>query len=84
VHPPAAQDVTELHRSTVADDRQAFFVRSSSLALGMFCAVFVVADFVVGLAAAVASVVLLLVLVAVTWYLLPLERSRDPRIHETE
>jgi hypothetical protein len=50
----------------------------------MFCAVFVVEGFVVGLAAAAASVVLLLALVAVTCYLLPLERGRDPRVRDTE
>jgi hypothetical protein len=61
-----------------------FLAGTGCLALGMLCAVFVVADFVVGLAAAAVSVILLLALVAVTWYLLPLERSRDPRIRETE
>jgi Family of unknown function (DUF6328) len=61
-----------------------FLAGTASLALGMLCAIFVVADFVVGIAAAVFSVILLVALVAVTWYLLPLERARDPRIRETE
>jgi hypothetical protein len=61
-----------------------FLAGTAALALGMLCAVFLAADFVVGLAAAVVAVVLLLALVAVTWYLLPVERARDPRIRETE
>jgi hypothetical protein len=61
-----------------------FLAGTASLALGMLCAVFVVADFVVGLAAAIVSVLVLMALVAVTWYLLPLERGRDPRIRATE
>jgi len=61
-----------------------FLAGTASLALGMLCAVFVVAEFVVGLAAAVVSVIVLVALVAVTWYLLPLERGRDPQIRHTE
>jgi predicted membrane channel-forming protein YqfA (hemolysin III family) len=61
-----------------------FLVGTAALALGMLCAVFVVADFVIGLTAAVVSVILLLALVAVTWYVLPLERAKDPRIRDTE
>ena len=61
-----------------------FLAGTACLALGMLCAVFVVADFVVGLAAAAVSVLILLVLVTVTWYLLPLERGRDPRIRQAE
>src|SRR5262249_28654429 len=56
-----------------------FLIGAACLALGMLCAVFVVADFVIGLAAAVVSVIALSAIVAVTWYLLPLERGRDPR-----
>ena len=61
-----------------------FLAGTASLALGMLCAVFVVADFLIDLAAAVVSVIVLLALVAVTWYLLPLERARDPRIRQSE
>ena len=61
-----------------------FLAGTGSLALGMVCAVFVVAEFVVGLAAAIVSALVLLVLVASTWYLLPLERGRDPRVRHTE
>jgi hypothetical protein len=50
----------------------------------MLCAVFVVADFLFSLVAAIGAVILLLVLVAVTWYLVPLERGRDPRVRHTE
>jgi hypothetical protein len=61
-----------------------FLAGTAALALGMLCAVFVAADFVVGLVAAVVAVIVLLVLVAATWYVLPLERAGDPRIRETE
>jgi hypothetical protein len=61
-----------------------FLAGTAALALGMLCALFVVADFLIGLAAAVVSVIALFALVALTWYLLPLERSRDPRIRSTE
>jgi hypothetical protein len=61
-----------------------FLAGTAALALGMLCAVFVVADFVLGVAAAVVSVIVLLAIVAVTWYLLPLERGRDTRIRQTE
>jgi hypothetical protein len=57
---------------------------TGALALGMLCAVFVVADFLLGPAGAAVSVVALSALIAVTWYLLPLERSRDPRVRSTE
>jgi hypothetical protein len=61
-----------------------FLVGTACLALGMLCAVFVVADFVVGAVVAVVSVIVLLAIVAVTWYLLPLARGRDARIQQTE
>jgi len=61
-----------------------FLAGTASLALGMVCAVFVVVEFVFGLAAAIVSAAVLLVLVASTWYLLPLDRGRDPRVRHTE
>ena len=61
-----------------------FLAGASSLALGMLCAIFVVAEFLLGLAAATASVLALLALVSVTWYLLPLERGRNPRTRQQE
>ena len=61
-----------------------FLVGTSCLAVGMLCAVFVVADFLAGAAVAVVSVIALLALVVATWYLLPLERGRDARIQQTE
>jgi hypothetical protein len=61
-----------------------FLIGTACLALGMFCSVFVVADFLFGLTAAIIGIVLLFVLVAVTWYLLPMSRGRDPNVQETE
>jgi hypothetical protein len=50
----------------------------------MFGAIFVVADFLFGLVSAIVVVAILLALVTVTWYVLPLERGRDPRVRHTE
>jgi hypothetical protein len=61
-----------------------FLMGTACLALGLFCAVFVVAEFLFGLAAAIVGVAILVILVAVTWYVLPIERSRDPRVRDKE
>jgi hypothetical protein len=61
-----------------------FLAGTAALALGMFGAVFVFADFLFGTVAAVVAVVILLVLVAATWYIIPLERGRDPRVKQLE
>jgi hypothetical protein len=61
-----------------------FLAGTASLALGLFCAVFVVAEFLFGLTAAIVAVAILLAVVAGTWYLLPIERGRNPRIREAE
>ena len=61
-----------------------FLVGTAALALGMFCAVYVVADFLFGLAAAIVSVAVLVALVAVVWYVLPIERGQNPRVRELE
>ena len=61
-----------------------FLIGTACLALGMFCAVFVVSQFLFGLASAIVAVVILLALVAVTWYVLPVERERDPKVRGTE
>jgi Family of unknown function (DUF6328) len=61
-----------------------FLLGTACLALGMFSAVFVVADFVFGPPAAIAGLVILLVLVVVTWYVLPIKRGQDPSVQSTE
>ena len=61
-----------------------FLVGTGFLALGMLCAIFVVADFLFGLVAAIVAVAVLVVLVVATWYALPIRRGRDPRIRGTE
>ena len=61
-----------------------FLVGTGSLALGMFCAIFVIADFLFGVAAAIVAVLLLSMLVALTWYLLPGVRARDQRVQRLE
>ena len=45
---------------------------------------FVVADYLFGLAAAIPVAVVLVLTVGVTWYALPYERGRKPRIRHTE
>jgi multisubunit Na+/H+ antiporter MnhG subunit len=61
-----------------------FLLGTGCLALGMFCAVFVVAEFLFGLTASIVAVVILVALVGVTWYALPLERERMPGVREAE
>ncbi|MBV8080100.1 MAG: hypothetical protein JO186_06960 [Actinobacteria bacterium] len=61
-----------------------FLAGTAALGLGMFCAVFVVADYLFGLAAAIPVAVVLVLTVGVTWYALPYERGRKPRIRHTE
>ena len=61
-----------------------FLAGTAGLTLGLLCATFVVADFLFGGVLAIAAVVSLLGLVALTWYLLPLERGRDPRVRRQE
>lgn len=61
-----------------------FLVGTAFLAFGMLCAVFVVAAFLFSVATSVAAVVILAALVIATWYVLPTERGRRPRVRETE
>jgi hypothetical protein len=61
-----------------------FLAGTAALALGLFGAFFVVTEFVFGLTAAIVTVALLIALVAVTWYVIPLERSRKPGVRESE
>lgn len=61
-----------------------FLVGTALLALGMCCSVFVVAQFLFGVAASLGVVVLLIIMVVTTWYLLPTERARKPRVQGTE
>jgi hypothetical protein len=61
-----------------------FLAGTAALALGMFGAIFVFADFLFGTVAAIVAAVLLLLLVAATWYVIPLEHGRDPRVKQKE
>jgi hypothetical protein len=61
-----------------------FLAGTAALALGLFGAIFVVAEFVFGLTEAIVAVAVLLTLVVLTWYVVPLERSRDPRVRHME
>jgi hypothetical protein len=71
-------------RDVVRVGHAMFLLGTGALALGLFCAVFVMAEFVFGLAAAIVAVGILLVLVVVTWYALPVRRGRAPHIRLME
>jgi hypothetical protein len=63
---------------------QLFLIGTLCLAVGMCCAVFVIGDMIYGLAAAVSAIGVTIAIVAVTWYAIPLQRSRLPHVRETE
>jgi len=71
-------------RDVVRVGHRFFLVGTGALVLGLLCAIFVVAEFLFGLAAAIVAVVALTALVATTWYVLPLERGRDPYVQRQE
>lgn len=61
-----------------------FLIGTASLALGLFCAVFVFGDLLFGVIAAAGAAAIVGVVVATTWYALPLRRSADPRVRSIE
>jgi Family of unknown function (DUF6328) len=61
-----------------------FLVGTGCLAFGMVCAVFLLGDVLFGPVAAACSAGLTVVLVVITWYLLPLERGRSQSIRSQE
>jgi MFS family permease len=61
-----------------------FLAGSGCLALGLFCAVFLIGDLLYGLGAALAGSAVSAAVVAFTWYLLPLRRARDAHVRATE
>ena len=61
-----------------------FLAGSTCLAAGLVCAVFVVGDVLYGIAAAVASTIFIGVVIAWTWYALPVQRGNDPAIRSQE
>jgi hypothetical protein len=71
-------------RDVVRVGHRFFLAGTAALALGLFCAIYVVADFLFGSALAIIAVIILLAVVALTWYLLPLERGRDPHVQRQE
>jgi hypothetical protein len=60
-----------------------FLAGTAALALGLVCAVFVVATFLFGTPSGAVAVIGLAALVAATWYALPLERGRKPGVRRT-
>jgi high-affinity Fe2+/Pb2+ permease len=61
-----------------------FLVGTGCLAIGMFCAVFVISEVLFGLPAALPGVAVMVLIVVVVWYALPLRRGHDPAITRDE
>src|SRR4029079_7250869 len=61
-----------------------FLVGTATLALGLLCAVFVVAELIAGLTGALVAAAVVVAIVAFTWYLVPLARSRRAEIQRSE
>ena len=61
-----------------------FLVGTFCLALGLLAAAFVIGDLLLGTPAAVAATLVPLLIIAGTWYALPLRRRQDPRIRAQE
>src|SRR5581483_3194163 len=65
-------------RDVIQVGHRLFLVGTSFLALGMLCAIFLIGDVLFGVAAAVPAVAVVAIVVAGTWYALPLLRGHDP------
>jgi len=61
-----------------------FIVGSALLALSIDAALFTVADFLYGTGVASVSCAVIGLFVVTSWYILPLRRSREPRIRDEE
>jgi predicted membrane channel-forming protein YqfA (hemolysin III family) len=61
-----------------------FLIGTGCLALGMFCALFLIGYMLFGTAAAVAAIAVAASIVASVWYVLPLRRGRDPSFRREE
>jgi Family of unknown function (DUF6328) len=61
-----------------------FLIGTCCLAIGLICAVFLIGDILYGLGAAIGGAVVSAAIVAWTWYLLPLRRTRDPDVRAAE
>jgi high-affinity Fe2+/Pb2+ permease len=68
----------------IAVGHRLFLFGVSCLALGLLCAVFVIGDLLYGGLAASFGAAAGALLIAVTWYLLPLQRRRDPDVRAAE
>jgi membrane-bound metal-dependent hydrolase YbcI (DUF457 family) len=71
-------------RDVIEIGHRLFLAGTFVLALGLVCAVFLIGNIVYGIAAAVPAAVLSILVVAVTWYALPMRRGRAPGIQEQE
>jgi hypothetical protein len=61
-----------------------FLAGSAFLAAAVVAVLFLVGDVLFGLLVAISSATAVGITVIVTWYLLPMSRSRDPRVRELE
>jgi hypothetical protein len=68
----------------IAVGHKLFLAGTLCLALGMATAVFLVADVLFGIVAALFTLPVTAGIVVATWYVLPLRHARDPQIRESD
>ena len=61
-----------------------FLIGTGCLALGLFCAVFVIGELLFGVIAAAAAAAIAAAVVVSTWYVLPRQRAGDSRVRSVE
>ena len=61
-----------------------FLIGTGCLALGLFCAVFVIGELLFGVIAAAAAAAIAAAVVISTWYVLPRQRAGDSRVRSVE
>jgi drug/metabolite transporter (DMT)-like permease len=71
-------------RDVIEIGHRLFLAGTACLAAGLLCAVYVTGHLLLGSVAALVATTIPLVVVFGTWYLLPLRRGGDPRIHSKE
>jgi len=71
-------------RDVIRVGHRLFLIGTCCLALGMFCAVFLLGDVLFGVAAAAPAASVMAAIVVVTWYVLPFRRGHDPSVRRGE
>jgi hypothetical protein len=71
-------------QDVVAVGHRFFLIGTFCLAVGLLCAVFVIGDMLFGILAAIGATAVALGVAVWTWYVLPIQRSHDPRVRAQE